>query len=65
VSSIDRSLHLRQVIGRLRKEAGVATSKLRRDALRGVARKIDARYRLRLSTAWWVATAERMLSCGS
>lgn len=61
MSTIEQSLKLRQVVGQLREQARKSTSKRKREDLRAMAKKIETRRQLNLSTGWWVNRAEEMV----
>lgn len=61
MTGIEQLLRERQVIGQLRQAARDATSKRRREDLRSMAKKIETRRNLNLSTSWWVNRAEEMM----
>jgi hypothetical protein len=62
MNTIEEALKARQVVGQLREQARKATSKRRREALRAIARKIEMRRQLNLSTTWWVNRAVEMVA---
>lgn len=61
MTSIDKALKLRSIVGELRQRARDASSARARTTWRGLAKKIEERSRLNLSTAWWLSKAEAML----
>jgi hypothetical protein len=61
MSAIEDALKRRQVIGQLRAKAREVTSSKKREVLRALAKKIEDRHHLSLSTSWWVNRAEEML----
>lgn len=61
MTTIEQALKLRQVVGQLRYKARTSTSKRERETLRSMAKKIEMRRQLNLSTSWWVDKAIAML----
>ena len=61
MTTIEQALKLRTVVGQLRDKARTSTSKRQREALRSLARKIETRRHLNLSTSWWINKAEELM----
>lgn len=61
MTTIEQALKVRSVVGALREKARQSTSKRRREDLRSLAKKIERRRQMNLSTGWWITCAERLL----
>ena len=60
--AIERALDIRATVGRLREAARLSKTKLRREVLRGIVKKIERRREMNLSVRWWLGRAEEMLN---
>lgn len=62
MSTIEDALKRLQVIGQLRAKAREVTSSKKRGVLRALAKKIEERQHLSLSTSWWVQAGVKMIN---